>query len=116
MLFKFPTTDYVDGTYIPKDCKRERLNNYILTTTKFIEYAGSKWSAGWELQVPGIKEEIYTITPIVDGAINLAYFEEICSVKNREGEEVGICFAELLPHLYDDNKQDHGVLFKSFEQ
>lgn len=115
MLFKFPTTDYIDGTFINVSGNRERLNNYRLTTTKYIEYAGSKWSAGWELIVPGVKEEKYTITPIVDGAINLAYFEEICSVKNSKGEEVGLCFAELLPHLYDNNKQDHKNLFKNIE-
>ena len=66
--------------------------------------------------MPGKKEERYTIASIVDGAINLTYFEEISSVRNGAGERVGICFAELLPHLYDGNRQDHGVLFKSFEQ
>ena len=115
MLFKFPTTDYVDGTFISKDSQRERLNNYTLKTNKYIEYAGSKWSAGWDLYVPGKKEENYTITPLVDGAINLAYFEEICVIKNSKGEEVGMCFAELLPHLYDDNKQDTTQLFKNYE-
>ena len=115
MLFKFPTTGYQDGTFISRDGQRERLNNYTIETTKFVEVAGSKWSAGWDLTVPGKKEEKYTITPMMDGCINLAYFEELCSITNEAGQEVGMCFTELLPHLYDDNKQDSSVMFKNIE-
>jgi len=116
MLFKFPTTGDHDGTYITKDSKRMRLNNYTITTSDFIECEGSKWSAGWELKLPGLKEEHYYIKPYMQGAINLAYFEELCGIYNDKGEEVGMCFTELLPHLYDNNKQDHSMLLKNIER
>jgi predicted secreted hydrolase len=115
MLFKFPVTGYQDGTFISKDGKRERLNNYKIKTAKFVEVDGSKFSAGWDLFVPGKKEEKYVITPMMDGCMNLAYFEELCTITNFEGKEVGMCFVELLPHLYDNNPTDKSNLFKNIE-
>lgn len=115
MLFKFPTTGYCDGTFISRNGQRERLNNYTIETTKFIEADGSKWSAGWELVVPGKKEEKYTITPIMDGCMNFAYFEELCAITNSEGKEVGMCFTELLPHLYDNYESDSSSIFENIE-
>ena len=102
MLFKFPKTTFQDGTFISRDGQRERLNEYTLTTTRFVEAGGSRYAAGWDLVMPGRKEEHYTITPVMDGCINLSYFEELCSVRNEAGEEVGMCFTELFPHIYDD--------------
>jgi Predicted secreted hydrolase len=115
MLFKFPATGYCDGTFISRDGRRERLNNYTIETTEFVDVAGSKWSAGWNLTVPGKKEEKYVIRPMMDGCINLSYFEELCSITNAEGKEVGMCFTELLPHLYDDRENDSTNLLQNIE-
>lgn len=109
MLFTFPQDGYYDGTYIPKDGKRVRLNNYKINTTSTVWFEGCKWSAGWKLHVP-YKEQDYTIEPVQQGHMNLAYFEELCYVKNMKGEIVGHCFAELLPGVLNDKntKQEDG--------
>lgn len=107
MLFTFPQDGYYDGTYITKEGKSERLNNYRIKNTGTIWYSGYKWSSGWEVQLP-VKEKHYTIEPIQHGHMNLAYFEELCYVKNPNGEVVGYCFAELLPGVLNNKhtKQD----------
>jgi hypothetical protein len=116
MLFSFPQSNYYDGTYISKDAKGERLNNYALKTTKHITHSGLKWSSGWDLSAPGIKEEYYAIIPIKEGNINFSYFEEICYIKNRKGEEVGLCFAELLPGVLNAKTDSNPLqLFKRVE-
>ncbi len=55
------------------------------------------FSKGWDLTVPGIKEERYEIHPLTDGQLNLAYFELIAGIYNLAGEQVGLCVVELLP-------------------
>lgn len=116
MLFTFPQSNYQDGTYITADGKRERLNSYEIKTTKVIEKIGMKWSSGWSLYVPGKKEEHYTITPIVEGNMNFAYFEELCWIKNLQGTVVGLCFVELLAGVLNErNNQSISDLFKSVE-
>ena len=35
---------------------------------------------GWEVHLPGIKEERYTLHPLVEGQLNLAYFELLAEV------------------------------------
>ncbi|WP_062378751.1 lipocalin-like domain-containing protein [Demequina pelophila] len=116
MLFAFPHMGYADGTYITADGRSERLNDYTLTTTRTIMHSGKRWSAGWNLVVPGKKEERYTIAPIFDGNINLSYFEELCSVRNEAGEEVALAFVELLPGvLNEDNKGGSASLLKGVE-
>ena len=117
MLFYFPGNKYHDGTYIDKNANRSRLNQYSITTTKSVDVTipqgTSQFSAGWELYTPGLKEEHYTITPILDGAINFAYFEELCSIKNQAGKEVGLCFVELWPFLYNNAERNNSAaLFK----
>lgn len=116
MLFTFPQSDYLDGTFISKDGKRERLNDYTIKTTKIIEKIGMKWSSGWGLCVPGKKEERYTIAPIVEGNMNFAYFEELCWIKNASGTVVGLCFVELLGGVLNE-KSTQGIsnLFKPVE-
>lgn len=116
MLFTFPQSNYQDGTYITADGKRERLNSYEIKTTKVIEKIGMKWSSGWSLHLPGKKEETYTITPIVEGNMNFAYFEELCWIKNSKGTVVGLCFVELLAGVLNEkNSQKISNLFKSIE-
>ncbi|MDR1093146.1 MAG: hypothetical protein LBL66_03265 [Clostridiales bacterium] len=115
MLFAFPQSDYRDGTYITVDSKSERLTDYVLKTTKVIEKNGLKWSSGWDLYVSGKKEERYTITPILEGKMNFAYFEELCRVLNPKGAEVGLCFVELLPGVLNEGKINSKNLFEAVE-
>jgi len=116
MLFTFPQSNYQDGTYISADRQRKRLNEYDIRTTKIIEKLGMKWSSGWSLHVPRIKDEYYTITPIVEGNMNFAYFEELCWIKNMNETVVGLCFVELLAGVMNDQKsQNISDLFKSME-
>lgn len=96
MLFTFPQSGYYDGTYITKDGRSERLNNYKIKSIGQLEFAGLEWSERWKLYV-GKKEREYTIEPIEQGHMNFAYFEELCYIKNVANEIVGYCFAELLP-------------------
>ena len=103
MLFSFPQNNmYTDGTYITD--KAPRLTNYTIKPLDFVEVWELRFSKGWEITMPGIKEEFYTVTPVVDGQMHSMYFEELCEVRNREGILVGKAFVELLP----------GVLNKEF--
>lgn len=43
------------------------------------------------------KEKDYIIEPVQGGHMNFAYFEQLCYIKNMQGEIVGYAFAELLP-------------------
>ena len=51
--------------------------------------------------MPGIRQEEYTIVPLADGQINLAYFELLAGIYDREGNLKGHCFVELLPGVYN---------------
>ena len=111
MLFNFPHQQYGDGTYIKKDLTRNRLNHYSMKPIKFIEKDGYKFSCGWQLQIPAIKDEYYKIIPIIDGQMNLAYFEQLCYIYDKDHNEVGMCFVELLPGVYNQ-KIDGKLLLK----
>lgn len=103
MLFSYPRNPkFNDGTYIKKDNTKERVSNYSLEAHNFVEARGYKFSNNWTLIVPGIKEEKYEIKAISDGQINLAYYEQLCKIYNEEDKEVGLCFVELLPGVYND--------------
>lgn len=98
MLFTFPQNSppYYDGTFISKDCTSHRLNNYTLTQTDSTFFGGFKWSSCWKLHMEE-KDKDYIIEPVQSGHINFAYFEQLCYIKNMQGEIVGYAFAELLP-------------------
>ena len=120
MLFYFPINRYQDGTFIDAEGTAVRMNGYTLQTTKFIEtetpQGKSVFSAGWELNTPGLKEERYTITPILEGAINFAYYEELCAIRNSAGRDVGLCFVELWPFMHNSpDKVNLANLFKKME-
>jgi hypothetical protein len=103
MLFTFPQSSSQDGNYIRKDGSYSRLAAYEeIAPARVNEKNGLKWSSGWSLRVPRLKEERYTIVPLAGGNINLAYFEELCVIKNQEGKHVGYCFAELLPGVRNE--------------
>lgn len=113
MLFSFPqTNNYHDGTYITASGKSQRLQDYDLKATKFLESNGMKFSCEWTLFMPDIKDEKYQIKPLVDGQINLAYFELLAGIYDESGKEVGLCFVELLPGVYNHNFQKIGGLLK----
>ncbi len=97
MLFAFPQCPYYDGTFIGKNKERRLVRDYTLTPKGFTEAAQMKFSMGWDLVMPGIKEEKYEIRPLTEGQLNLAYFELIAGIYNPKGEQVGLCMVELLP-------------------
>jgi hypothetical protein len=49
----------------------------------------------------GVNDEQYTITPKVDGQLNLFYYGMLVDIKDRTGKVVGFCFVELLPGVYN---------------
>lgn len=105
MLFAFPQHPYYDGTYIDRQGKRHRVRDYRYSHKELVEVDGFVFSKGWELFLPGIKEEHYQIVPLMEGQMNLAYFELLAEVLNSDDERVGYCFVELLPGVRNPNKR-----------
>lgn len=105
MLFAFPQCSYFDGTYITKDKKRIRLQDYSYTPQEIVVVNGTKFSRGWDLEMPGIKDEKYKIAPLIDGQLNLVYFELIADIINNKDEKVGYCVVELLPGARNPEKK-----------
>jgi len=97
MLFSFPQSDHQDGTFIPKDGASRRLTDYTITPTGFTVANGMTFSSGWEVEIPGVKDERYRLTPLMDGQLNFSYFEQLAGVSTGDGTLVGYCFVELLP-------------------
>jgi predicted secreted hydrolase len=104
MLFAFPQHPYYDGTYIDKTGGQHRLREYHYTPKEVVDVDGFTFTQGWDLELPGIKEERYQILPLMDGQMNLAYFELLAEVINPDGEQVGLCFVELLPGVRNPDK------------
>lgn len=102
MLFSFPQSNYQDGTYIEKSGKFRRFNNYEITPLDFTHAGGKKFSCGWKVEIRGVKDELYTILPKIDGQLNLFYFELLADIKDRSGKNVGYCVVELLPGVYNE--------------
>jgi len=110
MLFSFPQSNYRDGTYIDKSGKYKRFTNYGITPLGFTEAGGYKFSFGWKVKLPGIKDEVFTITPKMDGQLNLAYYELLADAIDINGNIVGFCVVELLPGVYSENVKVRGIL------
>ena len=72
--------------------------------------APNETTLGWTLDVPGLKAEHYTIRPLMAGQPNLAYFEQLAGIYDPANQQVGLCFVELLPGVY--NKVSPALLFK----
>ena len=104
MLFAFPQHPYYDGTYIDKAGNRQLVRNYQYTPKELVEVDGFVFSKGWDLVLPGIKEEHYQICPVMEGQMNLAYFELLAEIINPYNERVGFCFVELLPGVRNPDK------------
>jgi hypothetical protein len=106
LLVSFPESGRKNGAYISKSGQTTRVADFEATATGFASPVGkAKFSSGWEVHVPGIKEERYVISPIVDGAMSLGCYEVFGEVCNESGDQAGMCFAQLLP----------GVLNEKFE-
>lgn len=112
MLFAFPQRSYFDGTYIAKDGKQSLVRNYTYTPKRFVDVNGFSFSHGWDLVMPGIKEERYELHPVIEGQLNLAYFELLAEVINPQGAKVGLCVVELLPGARNPDKKVGLDLFK----
>ena len=104
MLFAFPQHPYYDGTYIDRLGNQQRVRDYQYTPQEFVTVDGFVFSKGWDLVIPGVKEERYQIRPILDGQMNLAYFELLAELLNPDGQRVGFCFVELLPGVRNPGK------------
>lgn len=109
MLFTFPHNEIpeYDGTLINKDGSYHRLNKYSIKALNTTTYNGLKWSSGWSLHMDE-KEQDYLIEPLQEGHMNFAYFEELCSIKNKQGKIVGYAFAELLPGVLNKDELMNG--------
>lgn len=101
MLFSFPQSNYRDGTYIHSDGSYARLNSYRVEDLEYTNANNMRFSCKWKVTMPGTKNGEYTIIPLVDGQINLAYYELLAGVYDREGKLCGYCFVELLPGVYN---------------
>ena len=96
-LFSFPQKDVKDGTYIDKLGNYTRLENFVITPTKFKKIEKLKFACEWELSLPKIKEQKYKIKIILEKNSNLPYEKSLAKIINEKEEEVGVCFVELLP-------------------
>ena len=116
MLFSFPQDDVRDGTYIRADGASERLDNYAIKALEFVRPEGgeTEYAFAWAVETPGRKEERYTIRPLLDGQMNLGYYELLAGVYNPSGALVGHCFVELLPGAR--NKKFAVQLFRKAEK
>lgn len=98
MLFSFPQHPYIDGTYIDKEGKTTRLQNYDIKPKEFVKRGKNinTFSFGWNVSIPGIKEEKYEVIPLSEGQFNIAYFELLAEIINVDKKRVGYCFVELI--------------------
>jgi predicted secreted hydrolase len=102
MLFSFPHVGYQDGTYIEEDGRSSRLTEYKISPLGWTEARGLKFSYGWRLEIPSVKDQAYTIVPKVEGQFNFFYYEMLAEIKKEDGTVVGYCFVELLPGVYNE--------------
>ena len=91
--------------------ERPLVRNYTCTPKRFVEVNGVTFSMGWDLVMPGLKEENYEIRPLTDGQLNLAYFELLAEYQPA-GAKVGLCVVELLPGARNPDKKMGLDLFK----
>jgi len=102
MLFSFPHVPYQDGTYIEKSGNYRRLKEYQIEALGWTEAKGLKFSSGWKVVLNGVKDEEYTLVPIIDGQFNFFFFELLAEIRDNTGKVVGYSFVELLPGVYNE--------------
>jgi len=121
ILFAFPQNNYYDGTFINKDGKTILTRDYKLTPTSFTTADGLRFSNSWDLFTPNVKQERYSIKPLARGQFNIAYFELLAGIYNKEDKLVGYSFVELLPGVlnkenYSKNKMALNLFKKRAKQ
>lgn len=113
MLFAFPNTNYQDATYIDAKGETRIFSNYTYTPMKTVKVKRLAYSMGWDLNMPGIKEEHYRIVPFLENQYNpvgfkafsgqpansYGYFEVMSKIVNDSDAIVGYAFAEILPRF-----------------
>jgi predicted secreted hydrolase len=113
MLFAFPNTNYQDATYIDAKGETRIFSNYTYTPMKTVKVKRLAYSMGWDLNMPGIKEEHYRIVPFLENQYNpvgfkafsgqpansYGYFEVMSKILNDSDAIVGYAFAEILPRF-----------------
>ena len=109
MLFAFPQHPYHDGTFIEKDGKNRRLFNYQYSYHRLKQNGKTVFSHGWDINLPGIKDENYRILPMNEEQYNGGYYEIMARVIKTDGTEVGYCFVELLPGVRQDGKKLNSI-------
>jgi hypothetical protein len=74
------------------------VQNYEIKPKEFVKRGRFDYtfSYGWDVLIPGIKEERYELKPLSKGQFNIAYFELLAEIKNSKNERVGYCFVELI--------------------
>jgi len=102
MLFSFPHVPYKDGTYIEKSGNYRRLKDYQIEPLGWTETKGLKFSSGWKVIISGVKDEEYTLVPIIDGQFNFFFFELLTEIRDQAGKVVGYSFVELLPGVHNE--------------
>ncbi len=102
MLFSFPHVPYQDGTYIEESGIYRRINDYQIEPLGWAEARNLKFSTGWKVKINGVKEEEYTLIPIIDGQFNFFFFELLAEIQDKTGTVVGYSFVELLPGVYNE--------------
>ena len=102
MLFAFPQHSYYEGTFIDKTGKSRRITDYKYDYHKLNNRCKLLFSYGWDVTLPGIKDERYRIVPMNERQFNGRYYEMMASVSGMDGTEVGYCFVELLPGVRQD--------------
>jgi hypothetical protein len=101
MLFTFPQSQFQDGTCVPRYGSARRLTHYTVTPLDLVTVNDIKFSSSWSLDIPELKDERYTIRPLMKGQLNLAYFELLAGIHNSNDQQVGLCFVELLPGVFN---------------
>lgn len=102
MLFHYPERRG-EGSYIRSDGRSKRIRSFDVKPSTFTETDGKIFSTSWEILIPGIKEEFYKVRPFMKKQFNDIYYETLCRVTDKNGREAGLCFAELLPGVYNDD-------------
>jgi predicted secreted hydrolase len=112
MLFAFPQDDYYDGTSIEKSGKYRRLNDYAIQPLGFTQAGGYKFSNGWKVTMKGVKDEEYTLTPVIDGQFNLYFFELLAEIRDQRGALAGYAVVELMPGVYNEKLSNFRIFKK----
>jgi predicted secreted hydrolase len=105
MLFAFPMKEYYDGTYIDRYGKTTRIMDYHYSYHRLKRNGKLQFSFGWDITLPGIKEEHYRILPVNGNQYNSRYYEIMARITGMNGKEVGYCFVELLPGVRQEGRK-----------